>query len=139
MTAYFDEVSSEISSGSNTVDDIIGIEQRVISHALLVCGDREFPDDLREEIMTIIAVNGIFPYVSHSYRERGRKDVDILVNENAQKYAEVSKSSKMLPLLHEAFHHVGERRIEARFGLLTDDPLDILRTRERWEIEQYGT
>ena len=79
MTAYFDEVSSEISSDLNTVDDIIGIEQRVISHALLVCGDREFPDDLREEIMTIIAVNGIFPYVSHSYRER--ESMAILVNE----------------------------------------------------------
>jgi hypothetical protein len=127
MTKYFDDVSAEISGGRNSVDEITEIERRVVSHAVLVCGDREFPQDLREKIMSIIACEAIHPLIEHGFQ-----------CPKATQYAEVTKSSKLIEKLHEVFHEVAARQIVTRFGLLTDDPADILVTRDKWEKKTYG-
>ena len=127
MTKYFDDVLAEISGGRNSVDEITQIERNVVSDVVLVCGDREFPQDLREKIMGIIACEAIQPLLEYGLRDQ-----------KAVQYAEATKSSKLLPRLHEAFHELAERQITIRFGLLNDNPSDILNNRDQWERITYG-
>ena len=71
------------------MDAVAGIEARVVRHVNLVTGDREFPDDLREQIQGIIAVCGVTtpeglpPTTQMTQTNRTRND-DAVVNTDTE-------------------------------------------------------
>ena len=45
------------------------------------------------------------------------------------------RGSQLIASLHSAFHEVASRRIDTRFGLLSDDPEGILKRRDAERIQ----
>lgn len=133
MTDYFDQLSSKLASETR-VDNETGFinsatsmeRMKLVPTVTLLCGDREFPDDLRQRIMAAIAVDGLYP---------GTNALDPLPR-TVQK-AKALRQSILLGTLHNLFHELAERRIETRFGLLTDDPADCLKARDHHDTEHY--
>ena len=83
-------------------------------------GDVEFPDDLRQKILTVIAwkrING----VPKNAETEGRR------------IARVMRYSPLIGQLHSAFHALAGSRIEARFGVWTDRPDLNLALRQDYE------
>ncbi len=134
MTAYWDSLRREVQDASQLSDDVfveavIEIETRAIRTVSLTTGDREFPDDLRQQIQGIIAVHAVDPgryLFEHPSTE--------LANARARAWLLTMRSSIVLEELHRAFHRVGERRAINRYdGYFTDDPSSFLRAREKRE------
>lgn len=131
MTAYWDALRSEVQDASQRPDNefveiVINIEARVIRTVSLTTGDREFPDDLRQQIQGVIAVHAVDPgrYVFEQPSAE-------LANARSKAWLLTMRSSIMLDELHRAFHRVGERRAANRYdGYFTDDPASFLRARE---------
>ena len=125
MTAYFDTLDRQVSDASDAatsdddfLDRLAAIEAPIIATVNLVTGDREFPDEHREKIQGIIAVQA----VRNGY-------------EKADKRALAVKMSWLFQDLHDAFHDVARERIQTRFGMLTDSPRDIVRRRDDHDSE----
>lgn len=132
MTSYFDEKTREVAEAADDCDDfstlktlVAHIELRVIEQVVLVTGDREFPDDLRERILKAIATRAVCHYAGLEPRRV------------ALEYLEATSMSALLDALHSLFHEVARRRIKTRFGLLQDSPRGILVLREEWEDDHY--
>lgn len=133
MSSYFDTASAKI---RDTWDDLNGqpvneilntirkIESGVISEIIIIAGDREFPDDLRKEICECIANNAIIPesLSACGFMTRG------------QGLSECLKQSQLVEKLHDIFHKVAQRRIETRFGRLSDHPIAMLRNRAEYQM-----
>jgi len=117
MTAYWDDISLQVRDAT-TVEEVVQIENQVSQIVRLLIGDREFPNDLREEIMTIMSVWQIDPELG-------------LQSEQGRSYYGAVKISRMCQELHMVFHRVAERKIKTRFGVITDDPQESLRDRDR--------
>ena len=134
MTAYWDDLRREVQDASQLSDDnfvetVIAIETHVIRAVSLTTGDREFPDDLRQQIQGVIAVHAIDP--GRHLFERPSTE---LANARARAWLLTMRSSILLEELHRAFHRVGERRAVNRYdGYFTDDPSSFIRAREARE------
>lgn len=134
MTAFWDDLRNQVREASDFsdaefVERVLDIETEVIRVVSLTTGDREFPDDLRQKIQSIIAVNAI---------DFGRYIIPgglvELANERAKAWLLTMRYSIMLEELHMAFHLVAQRRHPNRFDLrFTDDPSSFLRARTRAE------
>lgn len=115
MTDYFDKAEREIRERAREGSDPIGasrcVEARVVRDVLLCTGDREFPDDLREKILTRIVASGL---VDYSGKPRA--------NGEAEDYAASTRSSDLLGRLHSLFHELARRRHPTRFGPWSDSP-----------------
>lgn len=63
MTSYFDDAARAVRAIDKTLGDeaylaaVADIEKEVIRDVILCTGDREFPSELREKLMTVIACN----------------------------------------------------------------------------------
>ena len=134
MSSYFDSKVKMISDYSRDVNGDFGklrervetIEEVMGTEVSLVTGDREFPDDLREKIMGLLATQAVYEVVS-----------DLPPTRKALEYLKATHTSVLLDSLHSVFHEVARRRIQTRFGMLSDSPTHILVIREDWEREQY--
>lgn len=121
MSSYFDEKSrrvAEASASSRFVEEVIRVEQEVIQDVTLVAGDREFPQDLREKAMSIIAIWHIGTYAA------------LVPRPEAVEMVTVMRMSELVERMHSLFHEVASRRIFTRFGMLSDHPADILHRRD---------
>ncbi len=124
MTSYFDNAMTAINSISKSLsaeeylEEVGLVENLVIKDVLLNTGDKEFPDDLREKILNIIATQAVAP-------PSGLPPL-----RNACAYAVDCRTSGLISALHSAFHVLAGRRIETRFGRWTDSPLANLKSRE---------
>lgn len=134
MSSYFDSKVSMIRKLSDEVQGDFGklrervevIEEVMGTEVCLVTGDREFPDDLREKIMGLLATQAVYEVVP-----------DLPPTRKALEYLKATHSSVLVESLHSVFHEVARRRIKTRFGILTDSPTHILLIREDWERERY--
>ena len=67
MSSYFDDKVSQVRATVESAQgdfrqiwaSVADIERKTIKEVCLVTGDREFPDDLREKIMGIIATQAM--------------------------------------------------------------------------------
>jgi hypothetical protein len=138
MTAYWDALRREVQDAAARANDdfveiVIDIETRVIRTVSLTTGDREFPDDLRQEIQGVIAVHAVDP--GHYIHNHSPTD---LANARARARLLTMRSSILLEELHRAFHRVGERRAVNRYdGYFTDDPSSFIRAREAKESSAF--
>jgi len=130
MTTYFDNLTREIAQVHRT--EAVEIENEVVRTVSLACGDREFPQDMRERIMGAIAQWQMVPPYA--------KDLDDpKANISAIRYFDCLCSSRLVCELHAMFHEVAARRVNTRFGWLSDDPQDIVRTRDAFDANAYDT
>jgi len=121
VTAFFDDLAHEVEAIQETGDDFLQqvemIEDGAIHIVSTVTGDREFPEDEREYIQGVIARYKVSP-IGNVYNKRLRNAV------------EADHVSMLIEGIHSAFHALASRRIECRFGRLTDCPRDILTRRD---------
>lgn len=138
MTAYWDTLRREVRDLGHLTDDafveaVTDIEVRVIREVSLTTGDREFPDDLRQQIQGLIAVHAVDPgrsitgHARYTTSPASSQHVDT----PGRSWLLAMRYSRLLEELHWAFHQVGDRRASNRYGgLFTDDPSCFLRARE---------
>lgn len=124
MTSYFDAaerrlvVDNSADPGDHGTDAAFlarlnAVESDVVRDVNLITGDREFPDDLREWMQSVIALFQV------SLDPAGRTE-----------HACMFRASVMLVRLHSLFHTLGSRRVVVRFGRLDDKPDGILALRD---------
>ena len=131
MTAYFDDLSRQVRTLSEEIEDedefinavADEVEEGLIKTVSLATGDREFPYDLREKIQNVVALN----------RLKGPDGT--LWNGELLFHARISRSSSLVENLHSAFHEVARRRVKTRFGVLLDDPSTIVCLRDDHDID----
>lgn len=121
MSRYFDQFERII---SDDFSQIVEIENRVKKDVLLVTGDLDFPDDLRQSIVGAISIYG---YESSTGIET-----------TGNKFSDASRRSRLISELHSLFHEVAERHIKTRFGSLSDNPERILRLRDEYIKNRLG-
>ena len=136
MTSYFDDAERAVHDifrkRPGVMDEeylflVAQIEEPVVQAVLLNTGDREFPDDLRQKILGIIATQAI-------YQHAGLKPVD-----EARRYTLACRTSGLLSALHSAFHTLAGRRLRPRFGFWTDSPSQNLVSRDDHDSPQPET
>lgn len=129
MTAFFDDLRREVSDikaedREAWLTQVAAIEAPVIETVCRVTSDPEFPEDLREKILVVVATKAV-------------ADANTLpARQGAKDYAWVTKMSGLLEALHSLFHQVASRRIRTRFGLLSDSPRAILKAMETHDSEE---
>jgi len=125
MSSYFDERQGWVGdiglgvTGEAFLNAVADIEDPVVEAVNLVTGDREFPEDLRQRIQGTIAIHALRP--SPGLEPSGR----------TKDRVKACRLSTLLSTLHSDFHEVASRRVETRFGLLGDNPEDILKRRRQ--------
>lgn len=129
MTSYFDALSAEIAQGPEDpkqyLEHVREIEGRAWATITALTGDREFPDDLREQILGAFAVHGV-------WQPKG-----CIPNEKAEaRILEHGCYSRLIEKLHDLFHDVARRRHETRFGRLSDHPAFDLARRDDHDEEK---
>lgn len=123
MTSYFDRAESEVSrltfsDAESYLRAVALVEENVLRDVLLNTGDREFPDDLRERILGIIAVKAL------------KGPGNLPATQNARDYALSVRRSELLADLHSAFHALASRRVKCRWGYWSDSPSQNLVSRK---------
>jgi hypothetical protein len=120
MSSYFDGMARAVrEAGDHEPSDeeflasVVAIEHQMFREITYVTGDREFPDDLREKMLGAFAVESVY--------QPGR----LPMPEKAREYVLMMRCSRVLDSLHELFHDLARRRIETRFGWLSDSPTGI--------------
>lgn len=124
MSSYFDALARQVREARETFDEddayfdaVAEIEEGLARDVSLAAGDREFPDDLRERMMTTLATKGV-------YQPPG-----LPPNQAARERARFG-TSEAVEDLHELFHELARRRIATRFcGSLPDSPAYIVALR----------
>lgn len=127
MSSYFDALSREVSEAADRfgfedteqfLAEVVAIEERMYQDVVLVTGDREFPDDLREKILGVLATVAVY--------QPGR----VPMPSRARELVTRTRYSRAIEDVHDLFHEVARRRIETRFGILSDNPPSILALRD---------
>jgi hypothetical protein len=128
MSSWFDAWDGEIQAIENIEDGeeflvrMTEIEKPRV-HAICLCtGDREFPEDLREKILGIIA--------------RWSFSGPLPATERAREYALSTRMSRLSMDLHSVFHDVARGAFSTRFGRLSDSPSQILALRDEYDTER---
>lgn len=130
MSHFFDDANREIAIAARDCKDdgaafykaVKAIENKALRVVLLNTGDREFPEDLRQDAVGIVGVWALH-YESTVPSEKGRE------------YAMSLSLSKALELLHDLFHVLASRRIQTRFGGWSDNPDSNLARRDQKDGE----
>lgn len=123
MSSYFDNLSRKVSEVPREPSDsfitaVAAIERSMIDDVVLVAGDREFPPLLRESIMSAIAKWHVGTYAG------------LEPTPKAKEYALSLCMSELVEHMHDIFHQVARLRAVTRFGMLSDNPKDILNRRD---------
>lgn len=129
MSSYFDSFDSqvrEISKSCKTDDQFLrelkNAETVLIRNVSYCCGDKHFPENFREKIMSLVAVYQVDP------QDQTRE---------ANSWAKALKQSKLSTELHSAFHEVAAAKIQTPYGLLTDNPQENVTSRDTWAKERF--
>ena len=130
MTTYFDNLTHQIKSSD--LPTAIHIEAQVVDTVSLACGDREFPADMRNKIMEAIAIWQMCPCYAPTVDHPQ-------ANHHSIRHYNICGTSILIATLHNLFHDLARQHIPTRFGLLTDDPSEIVRTRDQHDTEQEIT
>jgi hypothetical protein len=126
MSSYVDdktrrvcEASESFSDTENFIRAVADIEDELIHDVTLAVGDREFPSDLRERAMSLIARWHV-----------GMQCGSLAPTDEALEYVTATRTSELVETMHSLFHEVASQRLRTRFGLLSDHPRDIWHRRD---------
>ena len=139
MTDYFDSAVREVRQGiaqaemlnpskmaqepHEVVRAAAVVEGRVVRDVLLCTGDREFPNDLREKVLSTLTLKALVDYGGHLR-------VGVNRNEDAEDYLVTCRESELLGDLHSLFHELARRKVQTRFGGWSDSPAGNLSRRD---------
>lgn len=134
MSSYFDKFTREVRELNENqvytqrefVELVADIEKEIIGQVVLVTGDVQFPEDLREKILMAITRHNVCDYAG------------IASFPDSVEYLKESGTSRLIERLHDLFHDVARRRIRTRFGLLGDSPSQILALREEYDENEWA-
>ncbi len=125
MSSYFDAMNRAVSEAAEHEPDdaeflrsVWGIEHQLYREVTYITGDREFPDDLRERMLGVLAVRSVYC--------PGR----VVASKAARDRVLRTRSSVAIEDLHSLFHELASRRIETRFGMLSDSPTHMAALRD---------
>lgn len=126
MSSYFDDKTIRVSEAGDAFrgDDssylraVADIESELIHDVTLAVGDREFPSDLREKAMALIARWHVGTFATLPPLPEARTRCIVM------------RMSELVEEMHTLFHEVASRRIVTRFGHLSDHPRDIWHRRD---------
>jgi hypothetical protein len=130
MTTFFDDANRQIALldqdllGMDYLQAVAMIEKPIIDVVLLNTGDREFPDDLRERIIGLVATRAVYGPLGPTH--------------DVCNYVLQTRSSAVLGGLHSAFHELASRRAKARWGRWSDSPPENLVGRDGHDKEAYS-
>jgi len=124
MSSYFDNAQARV---REDFDSISIVESNVIHDVRLVAGDRETPDQIRGDLMGIIATG----------RYDNPKGMEDLPRTKGYKLSNALKLSWMVEQIHSYFHEIARQNITTRFGWLNDNPKDILNRRHTWVKDNF--
>ncbi|MEE8536892.1 MAG: hypothetical protein V3S71_02720 [Acidobacteriota bacterium] len=120
MSSYFDSAQRV---ARQSYEDLVAAEEQVFKDVTYVTGDREFPDDLREKILGVMAVE-------FAWHPSG-----VPQNERAVEYVKMMSYSRGIESVHSLFHELARRDIWTRFGRLSDSPTQIRHLRDEHDSE----
>lgn len=132
MTSFFDDAEHAVHCIAGDHPDIgfddylkcvADIEKPVIETVLLNTGDREFPDDMREKILSIIATQAVYQHA------------DLPIPDAVRRRVLGQKLSPCLTALHSAFHELARLRVKTRWGHWSDSPRQNLVSRDSHDAE----
>lgn len=130
MSSYFDSMSRRVAEARDKFPQdheflaaIILIEADLFDDVVKITGDREFPDDLRENMLGVLAVKGVY------------QPGNLIPSTTAIVRVLRSRDSRAVDDLHDLFHSLARRRIETRFGFLFDDPVGMAKLRDEHDAE----
>lgn len=131
MSSYFDALSREVAEAFEIEDDdqlvetVRNIEARLYRDVTYLTGDREFPDDLREKAMNVLAIQSI--YCPGDFPEPQKAMRRILGRVGY---------SRAVEDMHELFHELARRRLPTRFCVaLSDSPTHMALLRDEHDSE----
>ncbi len=125
MSSYFDQLSLRVHDARKQhrddeqyLTEVAAIESELFADVSAATGDREFPDDLREKMMGVLAAKSVYQLPN------------LPPNEWARERA-LFGSSRAIEDMHELFHDLARRRIATRFcPSLPDSPTYIVALRD---------
>lgn len=133
MSYYFEDVAAEIAEAAAryTSDDafllhVADLEGDVWQVVSLCVGDREFPDEFRQEALSISAIHTVRPIAA---------GIEPLADTVA--HARAGRWSPMVSKLGDLFARVRKSKIETRFGVLSDDPREIVSRRDAHDLSIF--
>ncbi len=120
MSSYFDEAQREVREDFSSV---AAVEARVKRDVELVAGDVDIPGGTREVLIGTIA---LLEYET-SYQGPPTK---------GHEQSNIMRQSALIEALHSQFHSIASCQIQTRFGVLNDNPRNILTMREAYDRER---
>jgi len=127
MSSYFDQLNNRVVG--EDVDGVIHVEQEMIREVLLVTGDREFPEDLRQKAVALIGTWAV--------ESKLEEFVPGIGPSPGVKHFKVMGYSRLIHEMHSLFHEVASREIKTRFGRFGDRPNLTLKQRDNWIKETF--
>ena len=126
MGAYFrirQDRADHLASDNTFIEKLAVIEEGVVDDIRRICSDREFPDDIRHRIWGVVEDWCIAPITRAAHPGTHKAIAE----------CRMCQTSCMINHLATIFEELAVRRIDTRFGLLTDDPQEIWEAREKHE------
>ncbi len=123
MSSYFDAAQR---TARRSYEDLVAAEEQVYKDVTRITGDREFPGDLREKILGAMAVGFVW------------QGGDLPIPQNAGWIARNMKYSAGIEAVHELFHELARRRVQTRFGVLSDSPTQMSLLRDEHDEDPRG-
>jgi hypothetical protein len=145
MTSYFDE---RMRLSGDSLEKAEEIEREVSGHTQKIIEDPDFPRDLRQEAEEIL-LSGLEArcHCGHVKNDHVDGKARCMIcsapqnggcqefnNEGLEWYNSVSYS-QLVSDLHSLFHKLGSRRVSARFGVWSDNPLVNLTMMKEAELK----
>lgn len=120
MTAFFDNREKH---AQDSIESALVLEKDTDMIVMRLAGDREFPETYRKKIMSLRPIFGLETFDGKKW-VLNEKNVTIYHGMNMSRY---------LSEMHRLWHEIGMARIETRFGIISDDPLQSSMMRDEYD------
>ncbi len=128
MSSYFDEMAARVRKAREEHSDngqyllaVAAIEGELFADVSRAIGDREFPKDLREKMLGLLAAKSVYQLPN------------LPPNDWARERA-LCGSSRVIEEMHDLFHDLARRRVTTRFcAFLPDSPTYIVALRDDYD------
>jgi hypothetical protein len=128
VTSYFNDLQDTVAHATNLDDAsfvkvVADVEKELIVEVVEIAEDEEFPSALMTKMKVASKDLGVW---------LPNKKVDVDTDEYRERVERVLlyRKSLLIGVLHSMFHDLDRKKIKARFGMLTDDPHDMLARRK---------
>ncbi len=128
VTAYFNALMDTVAHATDLDDAsfvkvVEAAERDMMDDVVLIAEDEEFPSKLKSKMIQASQDLGVW-----------KTDNDVDTDDEKQQVRTervlMHRTSLLIGVLHNLFHILDRKKIKTRFGMLTDDPHDMLSRRK---------